>query len=36
MKLKEITRNYTGDLGCIQTDGCLVHKGRKDFQVKIQ
>lgn len=26
----------TGDLGCIQTDGCLVHKGRKDFQVKIR
>ncbi|MTJ12825.1 AMP-binding protein [Anabaena sp. UHCC 0187] len=26
----------TGDLGCIQPDGCLVHKGRKDFQVKIR
>ncbi|MDB9537413.1 amino acid adenylation domain-containing protein [Dolichospermum planctonicum CS-1226] len=26
----------TGDLGCIQSDGCLVHKGRKDFQVKIR
>ncbi len=25
----------TGDLGCIQTDGCLANKGRKDFQVKI-
>lgn len=26
----------TGDLGCIQSDGCLVHKGRKDFQLKIR
>jgi acyl-coenzyme A synthetase/AMP-(fatty) acid ligase len=26
----------TGDLGCIQADGCLIHKGRKDFQVKIR
>jgi acyl-coenzyme A synthetase/AMP-(fatty) acid ligase/acyl carrier protein len=25
----------TGDLGYIQPDGCLVHQGRKDFQVKI-
>lgn len=26
----------TGDLGRIETDGCLVHQGRKDFQVKIR
>ena len=26
----------TGDLGCIRADGCLIHKGRKDFQVKIR
>ena len=26
----------TGDLGWKRTDGCLVHLGRKDFQVKIR
>ena len=26
----------TGDLGKLLPDGCLVHKGRKDFQVKIR
>lgn len=31
------TRIYrTGDLGCLHSDGCLVHRGRKDFQVKIR
>jgi len=30
-------RTYlTGDVGFLQTDGCLVHQGRKDFQVKIR
>ena len=27
---------YTGDLGRVLPDGCLVHKGRKDFRVKIR
>jgi amino acid adenylation domain-containing protein len=27
---------YTGDLGLRRPDGCLVHKGRKDFRVKIR
>ncbi|HKE57537.1 MAG TPA: condensation domain-containing protein, partial [Pyrinomonadaceae bacterium] len=27
---------YTGDLGVVLPDGCLVHKGRKDFRVKIR
>jgi len=27
---------YTGDLGLMLPDGCLVHKGRKDFRVKIR
>ncbi|HUK39933.1 MAG TPA: non-ribosomal peptide synthetase, partial [Candidatus Acidoferrales bacterium] len=26
----------TGDLGIMESDGCLVHLGRKDFQVKIR
>src|SRR5262249_39560932 len=26
----------TGDLGMLQPDGCLIHMGRKDFQVKIR
>ena len=26
----------TGDLGRMQPDGCLIHLGRKDFQVKIR
>lgn len=26
----------TGDLGCMKPDGCLIHLGRKDFQVKIK
>lgn len=30
-------RTYlTGDLGCLLPDGCLVHHGRKDFQVKVR
>ncbi len=27
---------FTGDLGLRRPDGCLVHKGRKDFRVKIR
>lgn len=27
---------YTGDLGLMLPDGCLVHKGRKDFRLKIR
>jgi acyl carrier protein len=27
---------YTGDLGLLHADGCLVHLGRRDFQVKIR
>ena len=27
---------HTGDLGCMLPDGCLVHMGRKDFQVKVR
>jgi amino acid adenylation domain-containing protein len=27
---------YTGDLGLLLADGCLIHKGRKDFRVKIR
>jgi acyl carrier protein len=27
---------YTGDLGLMRSDGCLIHKGRKDFRVKIR
>ena len=27
---------YTGDLGQMLPDGCLIHKGRKDFRVKIR
>jgi amino acid adenylation domain-containing protein len=27
---------YTGDLGLMQPDGCLVHMGRRDFQIKIR
>jgi sugar O-acyltransferase (sialic acid O-acetyltransferase NeuD family) len=26
----------TGDLGKLESDGCLIHLGRKDFQVKIR
>ncbi|KAB8332729.1 non-ribosomal peptide synthetase [Scytonema tolypothrichoides VB-61278] len=26
----------TGDLGCMTPDGCLLHLGRKDFQVKVR
>ena len=26
----------TGDLGLLRPDGCLIHQGRKDFQVKIR
>jgi amino acid adenylation domain-containing protein len=27
---------FTGDLGLMLPDGCLMHKGRKDFRVKIR
>ncbi|HEX2931054.1 MAG TPA: condensation domain-containing protein, partial [Candidatus Binatia bacterium] len=27
---------YTGDLGLILPDGCLIHKGRKDSRIKIR
>ncbi len=27
---------FTGDLGFMRSDGCLMHKGRKDFRVKIR
>ncbi|MGZ8478892.1 MAG: non-ribosomal peptide synthetase [Candidatus Binatia bacterium] len=27
---------HTGDLGLMLPDGCLIHKGRKDFRVKIR
>jgi acyl-coenzyme A synthetase/AMP-(fatty) acid ligase len=27
---------YTGDLGLRWPDGCLIHKGRKDFRIKIR
>jgi amino acid adenylation domain-containing protein len=27
---------HTGDLGVMRPDGCLIHKGRKDFRVKIR
>ena len=27
---------FTGDLGLMRADGCLIHKGRKDFRVKIR
>lgn len=27
---------FTGDLGLMRPDGCLVYKGRKDFRVKIR
>jgi len=27
---------FTGDLGRIQADGCLLHLGRKDFRVKVR
>jgi amino acid adenylation domain-containing protein len=27
---------YTGDLGLMLPDGCLIYKGRKDFRVKIR
>jgi amino acid adenylation domain-containing protein len=27
---------HTGDLGLMFPDGCLIHKGRKDFRVKIR
>ena len=26
----------TGDMGLMKSDGCLIHVGRKDFQVKIR
>ena len=26
----------TGDIGLMQSDGCLIHLGRKDFQVKVR
>ena len=27
---------FTGDLGLMRADGCLVHKGRKDFRIKVR
>jgi amino acid adenylation domain-containing protein len=27
---------HTGDMGCLKSDGCLIHLGRQDFQVKIR
>jgi len=27
---------FTGDMGLMLPDGCLVHKGRKDFRIKIR
>lgn len=27
---------FTGDLGVMRPDGCLLHRGRRDFQVKIR
>lgn len=27
---------YTGDLALMRPDGCLIHKGRKDYRVKIR
>jgi acyl carrier protein len=27
---------FTGDLGLMHPDGCLIHLGRKDFQVKVR
>lgn len=27
---------YTGDLGMMDLKGCLIHKGRKDFRIKIR
>jgi len=27
---------YTGDMGLMLPDGCLVHKGRKDFRIKVR
>lgn len=32
----ELRRYRTGDLGVMNVDGCLEHRGRKDFQVKIR
>jgi amino acid adenylation domain-containing protein len=31
-----IRNYYTGDLGLMRPNGCLIHKGRKDFRVKIR
>jgi acyl carrier protein len=33
---REMRIYYTGDLGLMRPDGCLMHKGRKDFRVKIR
>lgn len=33
---REMRIYYTGDLGLMRSDGCLMHKGRKDFRVKIR
>jgi len=32
----ELRRYQTGDLGVMHSGGCLEHRGRKDFQVKIR
>lgn len=31
-----VTMYHTGDLGSLETDGLLRHRGRKDFQVKVR
>ena len=32
----EVRLYFTGDIGVMLPDGCLIHKGRKDFRVKIR
>jgi acyl-coenzyme A synthetase/AMP-(fatty) acid ligase/thioesterase domain-containing protein/acyl carrier protein len=32
----DVRTYFTGDLGIIHPDGCLEHRGRKDFQIKIR
>jgi amino acid adenylation domain-containing protein len=35
-KDNRFTYYMTGDLGLLRPDGCLIHKGRKDFRVKVR